>query len=213
MEKLLEQSIWIQQTDLYEKDPQLSENGKSIVVNSVRMIAQDGLDGFTLKKLALECSITEPTVYRYFSNKISLCAYLCSIHWTWRQWQVVVATNNIRSARKKLIMIAEIFLQDLPDSRILRGVKCADLTTIVQREWTRLMHPSHYTQSITKSYEELRMRIHAIIKEINPNYAFADEFSRTMLALCFSYYPTVHGSKPLSMRHSSKFIKHLIEQI
>ena len=47
MDKLLEKTLWIQQSDLFEKDPQLSENGRSLVINSVRMIAEEGLDGFT----------------------------------------------------------------------------------------------------------------------------------------------------------------------
>ncbi|MFM7104563.1 MAG: helix-turn-helix domain-containing protein [Flavobacteriales bacterium] len=213
MEKLLEQSIWIQQSDLYERDPQLSENGKSIVLNAVRMIADGGLDGFTLKKLAQECGITEPTIYRYFSNKISLCAYICSIHWTWRQWQVVVATNNIKSGKKKLVKIAELFLEDVPESRILRGMKCVDLTTIAQREWTRLLHPIHYSPATTKSYDELLARVCAMVKDVNPNYVFAGEFARTFLELCFSLYPSSQRSRQGDVKHSVKFIKHLIEQL
>lgn len=213
MEKLLEQSIWIQQSDLYEKDPQLSENGRSLVNNAVRMIAEGGLDGFTLKKLAQECGITEPTVYRYFSNKISLCAYLCSVHWTWRQWQVVVETNNIRSGKKKLMKIAEILLEVVPESHILRGMKCADLTTIAQREWPRLLHPIHYSPATTKSYDELMARISVMVKEVNPNYVFADEFARAFLGLCFSLYPSPQGSRQGDAKHSEKFIKHLIEQL
>lgn len=213
MEKLIEQSIWIQQSGLYEKDPQLSENGRQIVLHSVRMIAEEGLDGFTLKKLALQCGITEPTVYRYFSNKIGLCAYICSIHWTWRQWQLVIATNNLRSGKKKLNTIVDTLMEDVPDRLIMRGLKCTDLTTIVQREWARLLHPMHCTPATVQSYEELINRISQMVIEANPHYAHSKEFARMILELSFANYPASAESKKISVRHSAKFIKHLIEQL
>jgi AcrR family transcriptional regulator len=212
MEKLLEQSIWIQHADLFERDPYLSDNGRRLIANAARMIADEGLDAFTLKKLAQECGVTEPTVYRYFNNKILLCAYLCSIHWTWRQWQVVIATSNLKSGKKKLMKVAEIFLADLSNEGVLQGIKCKYLTRIVEREWTRLLHPLHYKPAITITFDQLVERLYILVREANPNFAFHKDFAFMLPELCFYNYPSA-GSASSVRRHSLKFINHLIDQL
>jgi AcrR family transcriptional regulator len=70
--------------NIYLKDPESSEIGKNIIANSIDMIHEIGLEGFTFKKLSKALHTTESTIYRYFENKHKLLIYLIS--WYWVGW-------------------------------------------------------------------------------------------------------------------------------
>ena len=57
-------------TGLYNKDPQSSTLGQNLLKESAKILAEEGFDTFTLKKLAQNLQTTESSVYRYFDNKL-----------------------------------------------------------------------------------------------------------------------------------------------
>ena len=78
MDRLL-QSIKIEiNQNIYLKDPQSSDLGKKIIEHSIIMIQELGFENFTFKKLGVQISSNESSIYRYFENKHKLHAYSLS---------------------------------------------------------------------------------------------------------------------------------------
>ncbi len=94
--------------DLYSKNPDSSELGRSIVSNSIKLIHEIGYEDFTFKKLGALISSPESSIYRYFDNKKNLLIYLTSWYWTWTEYRIVMATTNIDSATTRLHKSLEI---------------------------------------------------------------------------------------------------------
>jgi AcrR family transcriptional regulator len=53
----------------HEEHMNLSERQKQIVEESIRLIADKGMQKFTMKRVAEAIKVTEPAVYRHFENK------------------------------------------------------------------------------------------------------------------------------------------------
>ncbi len=87
---------------LFVKDPSTSEVGKEIVRQSVKLLAQEGIESFNFKKLSNAIASTETTVYRYFSNKHQLVMYLSSWYWVRLESRILFATANIRDPKEQL---------------------------------------------------------------------------------------------------------------
>jgi AcrR family transcriptional regulator len=75
-------------TCLYNKDPQSSTLGQNLLKESAKILAEEGFDTFTLKKLAQNLQTTESSVYRYFDNKHRLLVYHVNFYWNWLTEQV-----------------------------------------------------------------------------------------------------------------------------
>lgn len=50
----------------------LSQRQEEIILASVKLISQNGIQGFTTKSLAAEIGISEPAIYRHFSGKTEI---------------------------------------------------------------------------------------------------------------------------------------------
>jgi AcrR family transcriptional regulator len=87
---------------LYLKDPMGTEVGHELVRTGAELIAHDGLESFTMKKLATELGSPESTVYRYFQNKNQLMLYISSWYWSLLEWKIAFATANLSDARQSL---------------------------------------------------------------------------------------------------------------
>lgn len=77
-------------TGLYNKDPQSSTLGQNLLKESAKILAEEGFDTFTLKKLAQNIQTTESSVYRYFDNKHRLLVYHVNFYWDWLVNQVEI---------------------------------------------------------------------------------------------------------------------------
>jgi AcrR family transcriptional regulator len=84
------------------KDPRESDMGKKLLLESINLIDQIGLEQFTFKKLAIAMSSTEATIYRYFENKHKLLTYLVNWYWSWLQNKILFTTYMLNSASEKL---------------------------------------------------------------------------------------------------------------
>jgi AcrR family transcriptional regulator len=87
---------------IYLKDPETSALGKKIIENSILLINEIGFEEFTFKKLGDLIGSNESSIYRYFESKHKLLVYLSSWYWSWIEYRLVFATNNIADATEKL---------------------------------------------------------------------------------------------------------------
>ena len=94
--------------NIFLKDPESSSLGKRIVENSILLIDEIGFDAFTFKKLGAKIGSNESSIYRYFENKHNLLVYLASWYWSWTEYQLVFAINNITDPIKKLDVAIDI---------------------------------------------------------------------------------------------------------
>lgn len=102
MQKLLSHVAIKIDPQLHVKDPLTSAVGQEIIRQSVALLAAEGLEAFTFKKLAVTLSSTESTIYRYFKNKQQLMMYLASWYWSMLEWKVVFASANVIQPKEKL---------------------------------------------------------------------------------------------------------------
>ena len=115
---------------LYLKNPDSSDLGRKIVSSSIKMISELGFETFTFKKLGERIESPESSIYRYFENKHTLLIYLVSWYWSWIEYQIVFATNNIDSRIEKL-----------KKARLEAGLKQAEVTK-------KLAEPQSYISKI-----------------------------------------------------------------
>lgn len=54
--------------DLFIRNPKHTELGRNIIKHSIQLIAQNGFEAFTFKKLAEDTGTTETGIYRYFKK-------------------------------------------------------------------------------------------------------------------------------------------------
>jgi len=94
--------------NLFIRDPQETELGRNIINTSIRMIDEMGFESFTFKKLALEISSTEASVYRYFENKHRLLVYLIAWYWNWLEYKIDYGTQNVQDPTKRLEIALKI---------------------------------------------------------------------------------------------------------
>ena len=87
---------------IYLKDPETSILGKKIIDKSIILINEIGFEEFTFKKLGDLIGSNESSIYRYFESKHKLLVYLSSWYWSWMEYRLVFATNNITDPLEKL---------------------------------------------------------------------------------------------------------------
>ena len=87
---------------LFLKDPESSDLGRKILKHSILMIDEIGFDAFTFKKLGECIGSNESSIYRYFENKHKLLLYLSSWYWSWVEYRMLFAIQNINDFKEKL---------------------------------------------------------------------------------------------------------------
>jgi len=103
MENSLNISIVIKiQENIFIRDPQQTELGRSILQQGILLIDELGLEKFNFKRLAERIQSTEASIYRYFENKHKLLLYLINWYWEWMKFRIDYFTINIEDPREKL---------------------------------------------------------------------------------------------------------------
>jgi AcrR family transcriptional regulator len=170
---------------LYMKDPESSELGKNIVIESTKIIRELGIEAFTFKKLATELGTTESTIYRYFENKHKLLLYLLSWYWGWLEYEIVLTTMNIDNPTERLRKTIETISDPLKNNMEHRLVDLALLHQIVIAESPK----SFLTKEVEAeneigffvNYKRICQRIIKNIEEINPEYPFTKTLALTII--------------------------------
>ena len=162
------------------------------------MIEKLGFEDFTVKKLANKLKTNESSIYRYFANKHRLLLYLIDWYWQWIEYLVMVQTNNIEDANKKIDIILNILLLRVKDD--WAGGFDLDKKTLHQlviKEGSKAYLTNHVSadnkQQLFKSYKDLCARIAGIFLEVNPTYQYPRSLTSTVLEMVHHQYFFMHN--------------------
>ena len=173
--------------NLYLRDPQETDLGRSIVQNGISMIDELGFEQFTFKKLAERIGSTEASIYRYFENKHKLLVYIIAWYWNWLEYRIDFGTQNIHDPaerlRKTISLICE---QKIPDP-FFPQIDESALSRIVIKESDK----TYLTKQVDEDNREglflgiksLCRKIASMVQELNPSFEFSHSLVSTMLQM------------------------------
>lgn len=170
----------------FVKDPETSELGKNLIRESILLIDEIGFENFTFKKLGERLKSNESSVYRYFENKHKLLVYLTSWYWSYLEYRLVFATNNITDPRERLRIAINIVTEKVLDDSETAHINESILSRIIISEFSKVLHTKEVDQENKEGffliYKRLNARIVSIIQEINPDYPFAESLVSTVIS-------------------------------
>lgn len=162
---------------LYVKDPITSALGKKIIQESILLIDNIGFEEFTFKKLGELIGSNESSIYRYFENKHKLMVYLSSYYWSWMEYRLVFATNNVEDPFEKLKRAITIVTEKIEDDFDTEFIDEAVLNTIIIQEFTKSLHTKEVDEENKQGYfliyKRLINRIIQMVSDVNPDYPYA----------------------------------------
>jgi len=184
--RIMELSLQIKMNPkLYLRNPEETDLGREIVLQSIVLIHKTGFESFTFKKLALKIGTTEAGIYRYFENKHRLLVYIVSWYWSWLEYKVRMHTTHIKSPKPKLKKIIQILATRVEDDIETTHVDEQLLHEIVRMEGAKAYLTRHVTddnkQRFFKPYKDLCGVIAEVILECNPKYKYPRSLSSTIV--------------------------------
>lgn len=184
--------------NIYLRDPQSSDLGQSIIRESIALIDAHGFEQFTFKKLAKSINSTEASVYRYFENKHRLLIYLIDWYWTWLDYRLEFAVQNLSDPFEQLKSSLKILVEEKTFDAHFGFVDEAALQRIVMAEFEKTYLTKQVDddnkEGLFLPYKEVCKRVAGIVKQINPGYLFANSLISTVL---------------LTINHQMFYAKHL----
>lgn len=185
MQRLIGQ-IQIQVNEkVFLKDPSTSELGKKIISQSIILIDEIGLEGFTFRKLAKKLKTTESSIYRYFESKHKLLIYITSWYWGWMEYQLVFSTTNISLAEDRLKAAIQVLARDAADNEYIGHIDLSVLNRIVVSESSKAyltkQVDSANKEGSYKGYKHLVARVSEIVLEINPLFKYPHTLISTII--------------------------------
>jgi AcrR family transcriptional regulator len=170
---------------IYLKDPETSALGKKIIEHSIILINDIGFEEFTFKKLGDLIGSNESSIYRYFESKHKLLVYLSSWYWSWMEYRLVFATNNISDSFNKLKKAITVVTEKIEDDQTTDHINEAILNKIIIAEFTKTLHTKEVDAENKEGffliYKRVINRIVEMINEVNPNYPFAKSLVSTIV--------------------------------
>lgn len=159
---------------IYLKDPESSDLGKRIIESSILLIDEIGFDSFTFKKLGIKINSNESSIYRYFESKHKLLLYLSSWYWSWLEYQLVFATNNISNSKLKLEIAISILTQNTSLDTNYNHIDEIALKRIIINEYSK----SYLTKEVDienkegyfATFKRLVTRLKNMVLDVNPDY-------------------------------------------
>ncbi|WP_367772003.1 TetR/AcrR family transcriptional regulator [Flavobacterium sp. WC2421] len=179
-------SIKIQVNEnIYVKDPETSKLGKKIIQESILLIDAIGFDNFTFKKLGEKIGSNESSIYRYFENKHKLLVYLSSWYWSWMEYKLFFATNNIEDPFEKLKKAITVVTEKIEDDEKTEHINELILNKIIISEFTKTLHTKEVDEENKVGffliYKRVINRIVNLIIEVNPDYPFAKSLASNII--------------------------------
>ena len=164
------------QPNLYIKDPQSTEYGQKLLSHAILLLDKIGLESFTFKKLAVEISSTEASIYRYFPNKHVLLLYLVNWYWERINYLIDIHMINIEDPRKKLCIAIHQIANASNETALTDYINPKVLHHVVINEGAKAYHihevDAENKQGYFVSYDDLVTRVSHIIKEINTDFPY-----------------------------------------
>lgn len=179
-------SIKIQVNEnIYVKDPETSKLGKKIIQESILLIDAIGFDNFTFKKLGEKIGSNESSIYRYFENKHKLLVYLSSWYWSWMEYKLFFATNNIEDPFEKLKRAITIVTEKIEDDEKTEHINELILNKIIISEFTKTLHTKEVDEEnkigFFLIYKRVINRIVTLIDQVDPEYPFAKSLASNII--------------------------------
>jgi hypothetical protein len=176
MNELLSQITIKVNEDLFIKNPDSSNLGRSIISNSIELIDDIGFEAFTFKKLGHKIGSPECTIYRYFENKQKVLLYLTCWYWCWLEYKMVFATTNIINdelrLRKALEILTENVEQDLSFSHINEFLLNRIVISESVKSFLTKEVDSDNEAGVFKVYKRIVQRVSDIILSINSDFEY-----------------------------------------
>jgi AcrR family transcriptional regulator len=170
---------------LYVKDPETSDLGRKILKNSILLIDEIGFEAFTFKKLGEKIQSNESSIYRYFENKHKLLVYLSSWYWSWVEYNLVFATNNISNPEEKLNKGIKIVTQNIEDDHKTPHIDESILNKIIISEFTKTLLTKEVDEENKEGfflvYKRVIHRLIEMINDVNPNYIYAKSLASSII--------------------------------
>lgn len=161
---------------LYIKDPESSDLGQNIILQSIELINELGIENFNFKKLGKNIQSNESSIYRYFENKYKLLQYLSALYWGILEYRLVIETNAEENTSKKLLKAIRILTLTPQNIACYSNLDQLKLRDIVISEFTKSYHHKHVDSDNDDgnftNYKRLVLRFVEIIKEAKPNYEY-----------------------------------------
>jgi len=171
--------------ELYMKDPDSSELGRTIISESIALIDELGFEVFTFKKLGNRIGSPESSVYRYFESKHKLLLYLTSWFWSWMEYRLVFATANIDSPIDSLKKAIFILTQPIVVDKSISHINEIALHKIIITESVKVYHTKEVDREnekgCFKAYKQVVQRVSDMALEINPEYEFPHMLISTVI--------------------------------
>ena len=171
--------------NIYVKDPETSKLGKKIIEESILLIDAIGFDNFTFKKLGEKIGSNESSIYRYFENKHKLLVYLSSWYWSWMEYNLFFATNNITDPFEKLKKAIIVVTEKIEDDLATEHINEAILNKIIIAEFTKTLHTKEVDEEnkigFFMIYKRVINRLVDLINDVNPDYLFAKSLASNII--------------------------------
>ena len=173
--------------EYYNKDPQSSELGRSIISSSIVLFDKLGFEQFTFKKLAEEINSTEASIYRYFDNKLSLLLYLTTWYWIWMDYVIEFNTHHIKDSKKRLSEVLKLLCHavEIDDTIQIAGVKQSSLKRVVMSESDKTYLTKQVDEinslGLFREFKKLCHKLATLVNEINPQYKHAHALVSTVM--------------------------------
>jgi len=170
---------------IYVKDPESSILGKKIIKESILLIDEIGFEYFTFKKLGQKIESNESSIYRYFENKHKLLLYLSSWYWSWMEYKMVFATQNVSDAFEKLAKAITIVTEKIEDDHTTEHINELILNRIIISEFTKTLHTKEVDEENKEGffiiYKRVINRIATLILEVNPEFEFSKSLASSVV--------------------------------
>ncbi len=169
---------------LYLRNPEDTELGRKIIVQSISMIDKLGFENFTFKKLAAVMESTEASIYRYFENKHKILIYIISWYWVWLDYQIIFKTNNIKSSKEKLRIIIKVLSESQvndPETAIDESALHRIVVVESSKAYLTKEVDAANQEGLYREYKKLCKKIAEIILEINPTYKYSHTLVSTVI--------------------------------
>lgn len=171
--------------NLYIKNPDSTELGQNIILQSIQLIIEIGFEAFTFKKLSDRIQSPESSIYRYFNNKHNLLIYLTGWYWSWTEYRIAMATANINSSQEKLSNALTILTEPVIKDDAISYVNEILLDKIIVTESVKAYHTKDVDienkKGCFESYKRVVNRIASIILEMSPDFKFPRTLVSTVI--------------------------------
>ena len=203
---------------IFLRNPESSEVGKLMVKKSIDLIYDLGFENFTFKKLAIEISSTEATIYRYFENKHRLLLYILNWYWSYMEFLVTFKLENVTDKKDRLKIIVNLLTHEFAESTNQFDYNKKLLNEIVIAESSKVYLVKEVAEinknEVFKPYKDLCGKIAEVISEYNPTYKYPRSLSTTLIETShIQQYFSVNLPKltDISSKSNSEFTSQFIE--